>query len=126
MLNVQAFERTEKYIVGEYEIELLTIPRIKDTIQIAQSETKKIEVPQPGVVGFHSLTNNGFGSIYQLTNGKLELIYELNVDNINQSINMLPGTYTIVYRSKTAKRSIYTIEKKFKVESGKVVKVELF
>ncbi len=126
LLNIQSFERTEKYIVGEYEVELLTIPRIKDTIQIAQSETKKIEIPQPGSVGFHSLTNNGFGSIYQLTNGKLELIYELNVDNISQSINMLPGTYTIVYRSKTAKRSIYTIEKKFKVESGKVVKVELF
>ena len=126
LLNVQSFERTDKYIVGEYQVELLTIPRIIDTIQIAQSETKKIEIPQPGSVGFQSLTNNGFGSIYQLKNGKLELIYELNVDNINQIINMLPGTYTVVYRSKTAKRSIYTIEKKFKVESGKTVKVELF
>lgn len=126
LLNVQSFERTDKYIVGEYQVELLTIPRIIDTIQIAQSETKKIEIPQPGSVGFQSLTNNGFGSIYQLKNGKLELIYELNADNINQIINMLPGTYTVVYRSKTAKRSIYTIEKKFKVESGKTVKVELF
>lgn len=126
LLNVQTFERTEKYLVGEYELELLTIPRIKDTIQIAQSEIKKIEIPQPGSANFHSLTNNGFGSIYQLKNGKLELIYELNVENINQSINMLPGTYTVVYRSKTAKRSIYTIEKKFKVESGKQIKVDLF
>ncbi len=125
ILNHQKFERVEKYIVGEYNIELLTIPRIKTTVQIAQSETKKIEVPQPGRVSFN-VNTFGFGSIYQLVNGKLEMIYEMNVESPAETIYMLPGTYTVVYRTKNAKRSIYTIEKKFKVESGKQIKVDLF
>ena len=125
-LNVQPFERTDKYIVGEYKVELLTIPRIVDTVQIAQSETKKIELPQPGRVSFNSSSNTGFASIYQMKEGKLVLIYEMNTENVNETLNMLPGNYTVIYRSKTARRSIYTVEKKFKVESGRTIKVDLF
>ncbi|MCX6181305.1 MAG: VWA domain-containing protein [Bacteroidetes bacterium] len=125
IINVQDFEKTEKYIVGEYEVEILTIPRIITTVQISQSNTSKIEVPQPGKVSFNAL-GPGYCFIYQMVDGKLKLIYELNTEQPNETIYMLPGTYKIVYRAKGAKRTMYSVEKEFKVESGKSSKVDLF
>ncbi|MFM7023798.1 MAG: vWA domain-containing protein [Flavobacteriales bacterium] len=125
ILNVQDFEKTEKYIVGEYEVEILTIPRITTTVQIAQSNISKIEVPQPGKISFNAL-GSGYGFVYQMVDGKLKQIYELNTEQPSETIYMLPGTYKVVYRSKTAKRTMYSIEKEFKVESGKSGKVDLF
>jgi len=125
ILNVQDFEKTEKYIVGEYDLEILTVPRITSTVQIAQSATSKIEVPQPGKVSFTAL-GSGFAFIYQWVDGQLKLIYELNCEQPNETLYMLPGTYKIVYRSKIARRTMYSIEKEFKVESGKPCKVDLY
>ena len=44
-LNVQSFNQSEKYIVGKYDLEILTLPRIyiKD-VTIAQSTLKTITV----------------------------------------------------------------------------------
>lgn len=44
-LNVQSFNQSEKYIVGKYDLEILTLPRIyiKD-VTIARSTLKTITV----------------------------------------------------------------------------------
>ena len=45
-------------------------------------------------------------------------IYNLNSDNPNEILTMLPGHYKVVYRKETAKRTIYSIEKNFQIKSG--------
>jgi Ca-activated chloride channel homolog len=117
-LNVQAFNTKEKYIVGKYDLEILTLPRIlvKD-VEISQSKTTTVKIDSPGLATIVS-TTPGYGSIYLEDTNKLTWVYNLNDNLQKETLLLQPGNYKVVFRSKSAKETIYTIEKSFKVSSG--------
>jgi Ca-activated chloride channel homolog len=121
----QQIGMVEKYLVGKYDVEIPVLPRliIKD-VEILQSHTTTIEVPQPGVVTFNT-TSNGFGSIYIMSKDEQEWIYNLNPALRTQSIYLQPGSYRFVFRSATSKTSSLTFERDFDVGPGEAVTVEL-
>jgi len=116
-INVQNFNTNHKYLVGKYDIEILTLPRMNIDIEIKQSENSKIEIPNPGLF----LYRPGMpliASLYVLGKNELKWIYNLNDSPNGENLVMQPGTYRIVYRPKNANQSTYTLEKTFKIESG--------
>lgn len=124
-LHVQILNATEKYIVGNYEIEILTLPRIiiKD-IAIEQSKTKSIDIPNAGMLQIKSL-EAGDGCILQKTEGKLKWVCNLSPQTI-QTCYLQPGNYVATWRSKSLKGSIYTIEKKFTITSDSQTIIEFY
>ncbi len=125
-LHIQNFNTTEKFIVGKYDLEILTLPRIKlDKVDVAQSKTTFIEIPQSGVVTI-SKPSEGPGSLFLEENNKLVWVCNLNSTLVQESISLQPGKYRIEYRPKNAKEAIYTIEKRFKVESGMSTPIKLY
>ena len=123
-LNVQQMNTLEKYIVGSYDLEILTLPRTYiNGIKVEQSQTKLIELPNAGLLTVKAL-DNGDGSIYKDTK-KLEWVCNLNTTT-SQTYYLQPGNYRIEWRAKSLKGSIYTIEKKFTVRSDVETKVELY
>lgn len=125
-LNVQYFNEREKYIVGEYDIEILTTPRIRlNNVNISQSSTTTIEIPEAGFA-YVSKPSVGPGSIYQEENGKLIWVCNLEDALTQENFILQPGTYRIVYRQQNLKESLYTIEKTFKIEAGKTVQIKLY
>ncbi len=124
-LHVQQFNTTEKYIVGKYDLEILTLPRIKlDKIDIAQSKTTTLEIPQAGSVTI-SKPSEGPGSLYLEEGSKIVWVCNLNSNLITETITLQPGRYRVEYRPKNAKESIYSIEKSFKIDSGTSTAVRL-
>ncbi|MCC6370038.1 MAG: VWA domain-containing protein [Bacteroidia bacterium] len=125
-LNVQEFSKTEKYIVGKYDLEILTLPRIllKD-VEIKQSSTNYIKIPASGSVLFSKQTN-GFGSIY-LDDGKT-VTWVCNFNNAlqNEIIYLQPGKYKVVFRAEFAKENLKTIERNFEVKAGSTLALKLF
>ncbi len=125
-INVQDFGRLEKYICGKYDIEILTLPRIyMNNVDIGQSKTTLIQIPQAGVVSIFK-PSEGTGQILLNENNKLTWVANLNPSQLNENIVLQPGNYTIVYRSKSAHETIYSVERKFKVEPGGQVTVKLY
>jgi Ca-activated chloride channel homolog len=125
-LHVQQFNAIEKYIVGKYDLEILTLPRILlSKVDVAQSKTTIIEIPQSGTVTI-SKPSEGPGSLYVEENNKLVWVCNLNNASSQETINLQPGKYRIEFRPKNAKESIYTIEKRFKIESGISTPVRLY
>jgi Ca-activated chloride channel family protein len=124
-LNYQKINSKEKYIIGKYDIEIPTLPKIllEDT-EILQSHTTIVEIPRPGIVTFLSYSA-GFGSIYIDKQEDMEWIINLDPDQKNQSLIMLPGNYFVVYRSRSAKSVMNTIVKEFNVSSGTSVAIDL-
>lgn len=123
-LNVQQMNTIEKYITGNYDLEILTLPRTYiNSVTIAQSQTKIVEVANAGMLTVKAL-DNGDGSIYKDTK-KLEWVCNLNSSTL-QVYYLQPGNYRVEWRAKALKGSIYTIEKKFTIKSDVETKVELY
>lgn len=114
-INVQDFGKTEKYLVGKYDIEILTLPRIKiNDIEIKQSEEKKIVIPSSGSV-LLSKRGIGFGSIYIDDGKKLIWVCNLNTSIESEMIYLQPGKYKLEFRYEGIRETIKTIEKKFEI-----------
>ena len=115
-----------KLLEGNYEIEILTVPRIIKKVTITPSKTTTINLRQPGLLNV--IDNKvGFGSIYQLSkSGKETWIYNLPLNNSGISLTMQPGKYKVVFRSKNANGAEHTSVKIFFIKSGVSSSVKLF
>ncbi len=124
-INVQLLNATEKYIVGKYDLEILTLPRIYiNQNSIEQSKTKTLEIPNAGVLQVKCL-EAGDGCILVKRNDKLEWVCNLSAQTL-QTYYLQPGNYVAAWRAKTLKGSIYTIEKKFTITSDNQTIVEFY
>ena len=47
-LNTQFMGSTDKYLIGSYQLEILTLPRIYKTLEVTQSSTETIDIAAPG------------------------------------------------------------------------------
>ena len=125
-LNVQEFGKTEKYIVGKYDLEVLTLPRIylKD-VEIKQSSINTIRIPPSGNVLF-TRQGPGHGSIYTDDGKKVVWVCNLNTQLANEVIYLQPGRYKVLFRPGFAKETLKTVEKNFEVKPGSPLTVRLF
>lgn len=125
-LNVQDFGKSEKYIVGKYDIEVLSLPRIliKDA-EVKQSHTNTIKIPAAGILTLHK-GGNGSGSIYLEEGKKLIWVCNLIESLQTENIYLQPGNYRVEFRLKQHTESENTIEKKFTIISGKGQTVKIF
>jgi Ca-activated chloride channel family protein len=124
-LNTQSVEEVEKYLVGHYDLEIPTIPKlIIADVEIRQSHTTSIEIPQPGIIAFNG-QSNGFGSLYRVQGNQQEWIYNLQPALRQQSVLMQPGHYRVIFRPANIKSSIFTIVKDFDVKDGEELTIEL-
>lgn len=124
-LHVQGLNVKEKYIVGNYDIEVLTLPRIhlKEN-KIEQSKLKTLEIPNAGMLNVRCL-ESGDGCIMIRRSGKLEWVCNLTTETL-QTYYLQPGDYVAAWRAKSLKGSIYTIEKKFTITSDNQTTVEFY
>ncbi len=122
-LNAQTFGSTEKYLVGKYDIEVLCLPRLYfNNIEIQQSKTNTIKIPEPGIANF-SMPSPGFGCLYVIRNGKQEWVCNLN-QIIRTVLKLQPGDYLAIYRTGLATKMDMSISKTFKVFSGRSVIID--
>ncbi len=125
-VNVQELGRTEKYITGKYDLEILTLPRIyMYNVDIGQSKTTTIQIPPAGSVNIFKPAE-GPGQIFLEEKNELKWVCNLNEKMVNESFALQPGNYRIVYRPKSAKETIYSTERRFKVDSGGQTTVKLY
>ena len=63
-LNYQEVNRSERYLIGNYDLEIPVLPKILlYNIDIKQSYTTTVQVPQAGMVTF-LMTTPGYGNLF--------------------------------------------------------------
>jgi len=124
-IYVPYFGEQEPIIVGKYDIEVLTLPRLyfKD-VDIKQSETTTIEVPQPGRLKYESYHLH-YGAIYVLKGNKQSWIYNIDPENSSNTLSLQPGKYRLVYRKKASNKTLQTKSKNFTINSGYPTNIKL-
>jgi len=125
IIDVKRLNVETKYIVGKYDLEILTLPRIiVKGIDISQVKTTTISIPAPGRVNITS-RYPGYGGVFVWEENKLTKIFNLGDKAIHKVVVLLPGDYKVIFRAKTVKHTEKTIKKSFKIESNKNVNVRL-
>lgn len=124
-LHVQDFNSKQKYITGTYDIEILSLPRyVERGVTIAQSKTTTLNIPEPGQASFQS-TSAGYGAILVERGNQWEWVTDLDEQNPRQNLTLQPGHYKVVFRSKTAKQTLFSYSQNFTITSGGTTIVKL-
>ncbi|MDP7568180.1 MAG: VWA domain-containing protein [Flavobacteriales bacterium] len=125
-LHVQKVNTYEKYLVGNYDIEVLSLPRVIYTdVEIKQSTEAVLPIPPPGLANI-LLPSKGYGGLYVENGDELEQIYHFKGNKTQHRLTLLPGRYRVVFRAKSAKNHIYTTEKSFKLRSGQSELIKIY
>jgi Ca-activated chloride channel family protein len=120
------FGSRQKLLGGNYEVELLTLPRQTQRITIKQGQETTITYQAPGTLNI--ITDlSGYGSIYQLNDDESQTwIYNLPEATSKINLPMQPGAYRLVFRTKNATGSQFTDVRNFTIRSGQTTSVSMF
>lgn len=124
-LNVQQINTADKYIVGKYDIEVLTLPRMYMTVDVTQSATTIIDIPAPGTLNYKTAVAVAAQIFVSNPNGTWDWVCNLDQAALSGSWNLQPGAYKVVYRQKPMKSTLYTSEKEFRIYSNKATTLNL-
>lgn len=124
-INAQRMNSADTYIVGKYDVEILSLPRIVMTdVKVEQSKTNTIQIQQPGLANVN-LPFFGIVSIFTTDKGERVWVCNLEKEKLNYQLGLQPGDYNVVYRPARKKLSAYTVTKEFTVTPGATVEVNL-
>ena len=124
-INVQQINTTDKYIVGNYFLEILTLPRMYQEVKVDQSSTTTINVEAPGLFT-HRSGAKVVAQVFVINDdGSLDWVCNLDNDARSGQYYLQPGFYRVVYRQKEMKSASMTIEKDFRIYSNKTTSVNL-
>jgi len=125
IIHVQEINSTEKLLTGKYDLEILTLPRIKmEDVTIRQGKINQIEIRQPGNLTIR-YPGEGSGCIYKLDGDQQNWVCPLNTIDRSQQVLLQPGKYKLVYRSNRSTRAAYTVVKDFRIASGLITDLNL-
>ena len=126
-VNVQNFGLTEKYLTGIFDLEVLCLPRIYiNDVEVIQSSTTTVEIPVPGIAVFQKNTL-GFGGVYVMRGDEQEWVYNFRENSpMQETLILQPGQYIAIFRARFADKSIYTVERKFRITSGRTTNIKIF
>ena len=118
-LTAQEMGTQQRYRVGVYDLEVLTLPRLLiPDVRVEQGRTTDIVVPRPGVLNVLPSTP-GPGAIFLKKGDELEWVADLDPSAIRSQFRLQPGTYQVTYRSRNARRTELTLIKDITIESGR-------
>ena len=125
-LNVQKINESQKYLVGTYDIEILTLPRIiMENVKITQRNYKYVDIPGAGKFWFQAYKPIVGQIFLRLESGEMEWVCDLPAEENQGLFHLQPGEYQIVYRLKSATSTDYTLYKNFQIIAGDNISLKL-
>jgi Ca-activated chloride channel family protein len=125
-VTTNSFGTRQKLLAGNYEVEVLTLPRTVRRIAIKQGQETAVTYAAPGTLNITS-DLKGYGSIYQLNDDESQTwIYNLPETSSKINLPMQPGAYRLVFRTGTSNGSKFTDVRNFSIRSGQTTSVAIF
>lgn len=126
VLHVADIQTKENFLIGKYDLEILTLPKILlRGVEIEEGKLKEIKIPDPGVMNLYANVK-GFGSLYAIDeNGIQSWVKNLDRNKTRFTMAIQPGNYKLVFRAENAFGSKYTTIKKFTIKSGTTTNIKL-
>ncbi len=119
-LQVQNINATARYLIGSYDIDVLTMPRLSFRAQgIKADELTQINIPEPGKLEI-TMGREGVATLFYMRNGKQrEWLFNLKRITASRDLYILqPGEYRLLYRIGAHTRQEESKEVLINIQSG--------
>jgi len=117
IIHVQNFNTSVNYLVGDYEVDVLTTPRKKFKIHISSDKPEDIVLQPYGEVTVQ-LKYEGYGALFSIEGEQWQWVTNLDGSQTRISFSLQPGTYKVVYRPRSARQTTYSKTNTFTVAPG--------
>ncbi|MBK9730807.1 MAG: VWA domain-containing protein [Chitinophagaceae bacterium] len=125
LMAVQDINRLQKYLVGKYDLEILTLPRIiMHDVQLDEAKTTSIKIPRTGTLSV-SPSAAGVASVLVKQEKNLQKVWDFTKLSSTKTIALQPGSYVVIFRPDKGKQSAKTKEYPVQISSGKTTMVKL-
>ena len=88
-------------------------------IGVSTTQTQYSNINQTGIVYF-GFETDGVGSVFDAEMNKMK---EIHFTKSREQLELLPGKYSLVYRTNIHKKSLATISIPFEIQSGKTIPI---
>jgi Ca-activated chloride channel family protein len=124
IINVQDFGSTYRYITGDYDIEVLSLPETEFRgIEVKANETKNLVLPAAGTASIF-IAEPGLASVYTTQLNRWKKVFDFgSVVSNSYELNLQPGEYDVVFIPKDKRQSEYTQTRHFKITTGSVSRI---
>jgi Ca-activated chloride channel family protein len=124
-INVQEMSVSDKYIVGKYKLEILTLPRIYKTIEVTQSSTVNVNIDAPGKFSY-KLSALISGQVFiKNEDGSFDWVCNIDPNSKSGLWELQPGSYILIYRQQQLKSAANTMQTEFRINSNKTTSINL-
>jgi Ca-activated chloride channel family protein len=127
IIHVQEMHSSHQYLAGDYDVEILTLPRIKiNNVHIKEGAPNRLAIPSPGKVEL-SYGKLVIGSIYVYRNNALEWLADIDAAGVQrkQQFILQPGRYAVIYRDAKSNEITDTRERWFTIVSRTTEPIKL-
>jgi Ca-activated chloride channel family protein len=123
-LFVQSVNSSLRYLSGEYNATVLSLPRITLKANLSEAQTKTFNIPAAGTL---EMTHIGeiYGGVFYLQNGSWVKLYEIKQKSTSDVLDLQPGNYKVIYRHKEQKKMKQTQVKDFSITSGQITRISI-
>lgn len=126
IINIQSMGEVHNYLTGTYDIEILTSPTLRlEGVSVAPSSVTDLAIPTPGLANISKPKVISSASIFELKEGVLSLVCELNPNKINERILLMPGQYQLVIKPQNSIDYKNVKTKRFQIEAGQTTNINI-
>jgi len=120
LVGTQSLGDSVKYLAGIYDVEILTNPPIAlNGIEISKDAVTELAIPAPGMLMFERMKARKQVSVFELRDGRMQLVREFVPNPAGENLILMPGDYILITKplGKTSKATTTTTTAQ--VQSGK-------
>lgn len=126
LVGRQLMGESGDYLAGNYDIEVLSYPTLRlENVGIVGSSATDLAIPTPGLANISKPKAISSGAIFELKEGVLTYVCDLDPNKINERILLMPGQYQLVIKPQNSIEYRAVRTKRFQIESGQTTNIGL-
>lgn len=122
----QLMGESRDYLTGNYDIKVLSFPTLRlENVAIVASSATDLTIPTPGVANISKPKVISSGAVFELKDGVLAFVCDLDPNKVNERILLMPGEYQLVVKPQSSidYKDVRTM--RFQIGSGKTTNIDL-